>query len=138
MDDLDRTQIIDNLLKAGDYEAAENFASSVEEEWQSAESLAQVARTLVSVNKLGDARRIWEKAITTAQAGENSDSSQDSLDSSSVLWEIAEDMALAGEMERACKVASQIKNGQKKEGALQELEDIANGGRGSFYKIRAK
>src|ERR1041384_872224 len=105
MDELDRTEVIETLLRAGDYEAAEHFASSVEEDWQRAESLAQVARTLVSIGKLEDARRIWEKAIITAQVGENSPSSQDSMDSSSVLWEIAEDIALAGDMERARKIA---------------------------------
>jgi hypothetical protein len=135
-DDQDRDQIIDELLKAGDLRGAEAFARTVEEEWQKAESLARVAKFLASVDKLSEAQRIWADAITTAKAGENSESPQDSHDSSSVLWEIAEDVALAGDVEVANKIAVAIRHDRKRQRALQCLADIENGSKGSFYKNR--
>jgi hypothetical protein len=135
-DDQDRDQIIDELLMAGDLQGAEAFAQAIKEEWQKAESLARVAKFLASVNQLNEARRIWADAVTTAKAGEDSESLQDSYDSSSVLWEIAEDMALAGEVEAANKIAIAIKNDGKRQRALQGLADIENGRKGYFYTNR--
>ena len=134
--DLDRTEVIGNFLNAADYQSAESFALSVEGKWQRAESLAQVARELASVGQLNEARRVWGDAISVAQAGEDSWSQQDSLDSSSVLWEIAEDMALAGELENAQRVARGIKNEHKRQRALHYVAEIVAGGKGSFYKLR--
>ena len=138
MDDkeLDRDEIVGNYLNAGDYHRAEIFALSIESEWQKAESLTQVARAWVSAGRLDNARRVWKIAIGTAQACENSLSLQDSYDSSSVLWEIAEDMALEGEIEKARNLAAGIKNESKRERALHNVEEIAAGGQGSFYLLR--
>jgi hypothetical protein len=134
--ELDRLEVIGNFLRAGDYQSAEAFALSVDGEWQRAESLTQVARAVASAGRLEEARRIWGVAITVAQEGERSPRPQDSYDSSSVLWEIAEDMALAGDMENARTIAANIKNEHKKQRALENLADIARGGKGSFYKLR--
>lgn len=136
MDEPDRNVIIDNFLQSGDSASAESFARSIEDEWQRAESLAQIARVVSSKGQLDEARRLWREAIVVAQAGEDSQSAQDSLDSSSVLWEIAEDIALAGEIDKARKVAANIKNEHKRQEALSCVAEIAAGGAGSFYKLR--
>jgi hypothetical protein len=136
MDDLDRTEIIEGFLQSGDYQSAENLARVIEDECQRAKSLARIARVISFAGRLNDARRIWGEAITVAQAGENSHSSQASLDSSSVLWEIAEDLALAGEMDEARKLAASIRNEHQRQRALSYVEEIAQGGKGSFYKLR--
>jgi hypothetical protein len=136
MDDLDRSEIIEGFLKSDDYQSAECFARSIEDKWQRAESLAQLARVISSNGQLNEARRLWREAIAVAQAGENSQSMQDSLDSSSVLWEIAEDMALAGNIDAACNVAANIKSEHKRQRALSYVAEIASGGTGSFYRLR--
>jgi hypothetical protein len=136
MDDLDRAEIIAGFLKSGDYQSAESFAHSVEDEWQRAESLAHLARAMSSAGRLNEARRVWRVAIVVAQTGENSESMQKSLDSSSVLWEIAEDMALAGDIDDARHVAANIKNEHKRQRALSYVVEIASGGTGSFHKLR--
>ena len=135
MDEPDRTEVIGGFLQSGDYQSAESFAHSIEDEWQKAESLAQIARAMSSAGRLNEARRVWREAIAVAQTGENSQSLQDSLDSSSVLWEIAEDMALAGDIDDARNVAANIKNEHKRQRALSYVTEIAGGGTGSFYKL---
>jgi hypothetical protein len=137
-EELDSYEVIKRLLEARDYQAAEQFAYSVSAGWQRGESLGEVARALIAAGELDQARRVWEEAIATARKGENDGDAQDSMDSSSVLWEIAEDIALAGEQERAKEVANAIKNEWKRDSALRGLRDIESGGKGSFYKIHNK
>jgi hypothetical protein len=127
---------MEGFLKSDDYQTAESFAHSIKDEWQRAESLAQIARAMASTGRLNDARRVWREAIAVAQAGENSQNLQDSLDSCSVLWEIAEDMASEGDIDGARKVAMNIKNEHKRQRALSYVAEIAEGGRGSFYRLR--
>jgi hypothetical protein len=124
------------IKKANNLAAAQNKSLSIEDEWQRAESLAQVARGLASAGQLDYARKIWREAIFVARAGECSRSPQESIGSSSVLWEIAEDMALAGEIECAERTATSIKNEHKRQRALHFVADIVKGGKGSFYKLR--
>ena len=137
MDDLDRDEVVDRLLIAGDFLSAESFVNSIEELWQKAESLGRLARAYVASGQINQAKRLWEAAIAVARVGEGSQSPQDSIDSSSVLWEIAEDMASAGELQAAVDVASEIKNTGKRQRALEELRKIRNGEKGSFYRIRS-
>jgi hypothetical protein len=112
------------------------FDSSVM--WQKAEYLAQTARKLVLEGQLEEARSIWIEAVKVARKGENSLSPQDSIDSSSVLWEITEDMASAGEFREAGEIATAIKNERKRQNALHNIAEIANGKEGSFSKQREK
>jgi hypothetical protein len=133
-EELDRLNIIGGLLRTGNYEEAERVANSVESEWQRADSLAQVARYFVTLGQLDQAERLWKIAIAAAQVGEQSPSPQDSLDSSSTLWEIAEDMALAGAIESAYTVATAIQNDWKKQRAIEGIAAIRGGGSGSFYR----
>ena len=134
-EELDRCEVIKQLLDARDYQAAEQFACSVSAGWERGESLGEVARALVAAGELDQARRVREEAIKTAREGEINGDVQDSLDSSSVLWEIAEDLALIGELEGANEVADAIKNNWKRERALQGLKGIEGGGKGSWYKM---
>ena len=108
------------------------------EAWQKAESLAQTARKLSSEGQRDEAKRIWAEAVETARKGEDSLSLQDSIDSSSVLWEIAEDMVSAGEFEIAGEIARVIKNERKRQKALHNIAEIADGKDGSFSKSRIK
>jgi hypothetical protein len=132
---LDRAHIINSLLRAHAYKAAEEFACSLPQAWQRAESLAQVTRALVSNGQTDEARRLWERAAIAAQHGERSQNAQDRIDSSSVLREIAEDMALAGEVKGANQAAMGIKHDLKRERALEGLADTAHGGKGFFHGI---
>jgi tetratricopeptide (TPR) repeat protein len=89
-------------------------------EWQQAELLHKIAKSLRQIKSFFKADEIWEKAITIAHKGENSNS-QDSADSSSVLAEIAQYLAHEGETEKALNIAQNIKNVGKKERALQKV-----------------
>lgn len=123
----DRAEVISRLLDGSDYQGAVIFARSVKEGWERGESLAQIARALVAAGRLAEARHIWAEAVETAKLGEKSGSSQDSIDSSSVLWELAEDVAKAGEVDAAYEIATKIKDAWKKQRALQSLEEITGG-----------
>ena len=131
----DEMQRLKQMLRDADFSNAETLASAEDSGWQRAYALAHVARALAKEKRIDEAYRVWAIAITEARTGENSISPQDSIDSSSVLWEIAEDMALADVANLADETASAIKNGWKRQRALQGLKEIAEGGKGSFYKI---
>jgi ribosomal protein S7 len=108
------------------------------EAWQRAESLAHTARKFISEGQLEKAKSIWDEAVEIARKGENSSSLQDSIDSSSVLWEISEDMASAGEFGLAEEIAVAIKNERKRQNALHNIAEIAEGKEDSFSKGRGK
>jgi hypothetical protein len=105
---------------------AEKASWVIEEEWRRAESLNRIARILAMGKEQIQARRIWNDAIAIAQSGEKSTSMQDSIDCSSVLWEIAEDLASFGELEKAREVAQSIKNRGKRERALNSIRNVTN------------
>jgi hypothetical protein len=107
------------------------------EAWQRDESLAETARKFISEGQLEKAKSIWDEAVEIARKGENGSSPQDSIDSSSVLWEISEDMFSAGEFGLAEEVAAAIKSERKRQNALQNIAQIADGKEGSFSKRRA-
>jgi DNA-binding transcriptional MerR regulator len=74
-----------------------------------------------------NAERLRDLALSEARAGELSENPQDSIDSSSVLWELAEDLALAGRVGPAQEVAGSIRNLGKRQRAIAALEEIASG-----------
>ena len=98
---------------------AENFA-----EWQQAEILHKIAKSLNRIKAFFKADEIWEKAIMIAQKGENSDS-QNSSDSSSVLAEIAEYFASEKRFEKSLNIAQNIKNIGRKEKVLRQIAEYS-------------
>ncbi|MGI8642253.1 MAG: hypothetical protein ACR2MG_20170 [Pyrinomonadaceae bacterium] len=90
-------------------------------EWQQAELLHNIAKSLRRTKAVFKADEVWEKAVAVAQKGEDSPSLQDSLDSSSVLAEIAENFAAEEKIEKAFNLAQKIKNVGKKERVLQQI-----------------
>lgn len=88
--------------------------------WQKAERLHQIAASLQKVKASIRADEVWEKAIKIAQQGESSADLQESLDSSSILSEIAESFVSEQKFEKATAIAQRLKN--KKEHTLQLIE----------------
>ena len=123
-DEIDRCEVVSQLLEAGDYQAAEEFALTVRAGWERGESLSVIARAFVANGDLDQAQRVWAEAIATARASEIAGDVQDSIDSSSVLWDIARDMALAGDTGQAFQVATGIKNDGKRKRAFETLAEI--------------
>jgi|SRR5215204_6446071 len=93
-------------------------------EWQQAELLHKIARSLYQIKAFFRANEIWEKAIIISQKGENSNP-QDSLDASSVLAEIAEFFAAEEKIEKALSIAQNIKNIGKKERVLHQITEYS-------------
>ncbi len=117
----DYTVSIGHLEKAFSiFSEAEKAADNVAE-WQKAELLHNIAKSLRRTKAVFKADEVWEKAIAAAQKGEDSPSSQDSYDSSSVLAEIAEHFAAEQRIEKALGIAQKIKNIGKKERVLQQI-----------------
>lgn len=103
---------------------AEKVVDGVNEPWQKAELLSQIAQLLTEQGVQERARLVWDQAISVARIGENSSDIQRSVDSSSVLREISERLALLGEEEKAREVAQSIKSSGKRVGALQAIDRI--------------
>lgn len=79
----------------------------------------------------GRARRVWGIAIEVARIGEKSESPQDSLDSSSVLSEIAENIATFGDAEYARSVAKSVLHDYIRDRTIASVEQILKGEQGS-------
>ncbi len=121
-------EIANRLIKSEQLEQAlsvlgeaERVAGEAGELWQRAELLCRVARSFLSANKRDQAERIWERAILAARLGENSNQAQESVDCSSVLREIAETIAWAGNPEKALEIAKAIKSAGKREKAMKAI-----------------
>ncbi len=114
---------IGHLEKAFSIFAEAEKASTVDSlaEWQKAELLHNIAKSLRRTKAVFKADEVWEKAIAAAQKGEESLSSQDSYDSSGVLAEIAEHFTTEERIEKALSIAQKIKNIGKKERVLQQI-----------------
>ncbi len=103
---------------------AELALSDVDEAWQKAELLCQIAQLLTEVDVPDHARNLWDQAISFARLGENSSDVQRSVDSSSVLREISERLAVLGEEDKAKDVARSIRSPGKRAGALEAIARI--------------
>lgn len=106
-------------------EAEHNSESEVLCCWQQAELLHEIAKSLKANNAIFRAEEVWKKAVFTAQIGEESDNPQDSLDSSSVLAEIAETFAADGKTKQAFDIVQTIKNVGKKERAIKKTSEYS-------------
>jgi tetratricopeptide (TPR) repeat protein len=91
-------------------------------EWQQAELLHEAAKSLYQLKAIAKADEIWERAIQITQNGENSNP-QDSIDSSSVLAQVAVDFAAEDRIEKALSIAKKIKSIRKKERALHLISE---------------
>lgn len=91
-------------------------------EWQQAELLHNIAKSLDRVKAVFKADEVWEKAVAAAQKGENSNP-QNISDSSSVLAEIAEYFAAEEKIEKALGIARNIKSVGKKERILRRIAE---------------
>jgi len=103
--------------------------------WQKALALARIAQALWSFGEADQARRVWTDATAIARLGEESTSRQDNVDSSSVLWEIAEGLAVAGEFAAATAVAQAIQTEGLRDKALSGVDTISRGGQSSFARF---
>ena len=119
----DYTASIGHLEKAFSIFAEAEKASTIDRlaEWQKAELLHNIAKSLRRTKAVFKADEVWEKAIAAAQKGEESPSSQDSYDSASVLAEIAEYFAAEERVEKALGIAREMKNIDRKEKVLQQI-----------------
>lgn len=117
---------IGHLEKAFDvFDEAENAALTENlAEWQQAELLHKIAKSLYQIKAFYKAVEVWEKAIVIAQKGEDSNP-QDSIDSSSVLMEIAENFAAEERIEKALSIAQNIKSIGKKERVLRRIAEYS-------------
>jgi hypothetical protein len=113
-------------MGAGIFERLDDLRSP----WQWAQELAAMARECAGEGRLDHAHRLWAVAIAIAREGE-----QD-IDCSSVLWEISEDLALAGAWRQADEVALAIRNAGKRRRALDNLAALKAGARGAFQRLR--
>ncbi len=108
-----------NLEIRAEY-SGENLAG-----WQKAELLHKVAKSLYEIKAIYRAEEVWQQAISVAQINENSENVQDSLDSSSVLAEIAETYGSNGKIDFAVNLARQIKNVGKRERAINNIAEFS-------------
>jgi hypothetical protein len=118
-----------DLLAAAERAALEGDTPLI---WQKAEALARIAMGFAITNEREQALRVWETAIGLARSGEHSDDIQESIDSSSVLWEIAENLVAAGYHNEGRGLAHSIKNSTKRERAIDSVEKKARGEKGAW------
>ncbi len=126
-------EVADYLAAVGHLEKAFSIFAEAEKsavaeslaEWQKAELLHQVAKSLRRTKAFFKADEVWEKAVAAAQKGEQSASSQDSYDASGVLAEIAENFAAQERLEKALSIAQKIDDIAKKERVLQKISNYS-------------
>lgn len=115
-------------------EKAKQVPRQLDIAWEMGEALNRVALALYKVGDTAQAHYFQSEAIEFARAGEESDNLQNSIDASSVLWEISENLALAGHWQTAKQVAEGIKHPIKRSRAIQSLARIESGGKGSWER----
>ena len=91
-------------------------------EWQIAELLLEIARALYHLNEKEDAGTVLEEAILIAKHGEEDESTQNSIDASSVLSDIVKHLTFPGRVSRARELASEIKNPAIRLRSMSEVE----------------
>lgn len=107
------------------FDAEEAAQGDVAWVWQRAEALSRIAGGFAGADQHLDAQRVWDMAIAVARSGEQEQDIQESVDCSSVLWEIAEALAGSGEFAKAEDVAKAIKNSGKRDKAISGVQRIA-------------
>jgi tetratricopeptide (TPR) repeat protein len=105
-------------------ERAEESADRNDVLWQRAHLLNHIAQSFRKAGAYDRADQVWTKAVAIAKLGEASDSAQDSLDSSSVLWDIAAAIASEEDIDKALEIARDIKNPHKRNRAIETVNEI--------------
>lgn len=100
---------------------SEDEAVSADEEWQKSELLLKIGKEYFDIEQVDKAQKVWLKAVTIAKDGEKKGSTQDSLDCSSVLGEIALHLRYIGLTDEALQIASGINNRAIRERTLQQI-----------------
>lgn len=96
--------------------------------WQRAELLDKLARTIFPSGYGARNMKFWGRAVEIARVGEESPSAQDSIDASSVLSQIAVNVAKSGSRSRALDIARSIRNLGKRDGAVRAIEGQSTAG----------
>ena len=100
-------------------------ARLLEAAWQRAEALCRVATGVARLGAMYHARSLWEEAAVAACAGERVAEAADRHDCSVVLAQIAIELARAGDLDAAMRVAGAIALGAKRDRALGEVRALA-------------
>lgn len=103
------------------FNEAEKEAMTAEAEWQQAELLQKLAKTLVEIGATYKAKDLLGKSISVANQGQDSPNLQDSLDASSVLAESISIFATFIGTEKAIALAQTIKNNHIRQRTLNNL-----------------
>lgn len=101
--------------------------------WQTAENYARIGQTMAHAGNHSEALRVWDKAIEVGRTGEEVPT-HDSEECSGVLWQVAEYLALAGELEKAKSLASSIRTDRKRDHAVTAVARIASGDKNAGRK----
>jgi len=125
--------IADYLASIGHLEKAISVFAEAEKEasvktlseWQQAELLHSIAKSLRRIKADFRADEIWAKAVAIAQKGEKSSNSQESADCSGVLAEIAENFAAEEKIEKALSIARNIENIDRRERVLRHISEYS-------------
>ncbi len=128
----------ESALKKGDLFSAERYARKLDFGFQIAESLTAIARKHFEFGEHDKAFELLTESVDFARADEDSESLQNSLDGSSVLWEITEEFALSGNIEKAKSICESIKDEMKRNRSVENLAKIAKGEKGDFQRSREK
>ncbi len=134
MEEKDYWYDFDSAMKSEDLIQAEFFARKIDGEWQIAQSLIMTARKYSDLGQKEKSIELLNEAVRFGRIGEQSESIQDSLDSSSVLAEIAEEIAVVNNLENAKVIAESILNERKRSWSLENLSNIAKGEKGYYQK----
>jgi len=97
---------------------AETVACLIETKWQIGELLERIARAFISLRDKSTAIRILDNAVLVAREGEKG---TDSLDSSSVLWDISITFFKLGERDKAIEIAEAISDEGKRKRAIETI-----------------
>ncbi len=95
--------------------------------WRKADVLAKIGRTLLEVGEKERASNLWEHAAEVARLGEATETGHETVNCSSVLWQIAEYLAIMGDLEKAKSRAENIKGNSKRAQAIDTVTRSASG-----------
>jgi hypothetical protein len=113
-----KTGVARDLLQLARHAAQEMTAG-----WEKAECLNRIASIYHRLGDENEALAVWEPAIEAGLAGQQSENRQDSLDASSVLADVALNLARTSKHDLALQTAHAIKNEYKKEQTLKALQN---------------
>jgi tetratricopeptide (TPR) repeat protein len=105
---------------------ARNVTTAIEIYPDRADALALVGDLLYQAGLKDEAYEVWDEAVAIARKGEAEPNAQHSLDSSSVLGQVAESLALVGDWVMAREIAHYIKSMYKRDRVFERLRTISD------------